>query len=81
MGYPKDVYHKELGKKTIFSEAEEHEDWLDNPGMFLPEDHFEYVPPVLKKLSVKEAEQIADQVSESLDHELGKVKPSKKKSK
>jgi len=74
--YPKDVYHKTLGKKEIHSEAEEHEDWLDNPGMFLPEDHFEYVKPIYKNLSVKEAEEIA--VSASLDEELGKVKPKKK---
>jgi hypothetical protein len=78
--YPKDVYHKTLGKKTIHSEAEEHEEWLENPGMFLPEDHFEYVKPI-KKLSVKEAEKIADAVelSPSLDEEIGKAKPKKGK--
>jgi hypothetical protein len=79
MSYPKDVYHKTLGKKTIHSESEEHEEWLENPGMFLPADHFEHVPLVPKKLSVKEAVQISEEFSPSLDEEIGKVKPKKGK--
>lgn len=49
----------------LFDLGEIPEGWVDSPA----------------KLSAKEAEQIAEEVSESLDHELGKVKPSKKKGK
>ena len=49
MSYPKYVYHKKEGAKLIHSEKEEHEDWLDNPGMHLPESHVEHVPPLKKE--------------------------------
>jgi hypothetical protein len=76
--YPSWRYHKKEEPKLIHSEKEEHHEWLDNPGKFLPEDHVEHVP---SKLSVKEAEQIAEaaDLSPSLDEELGKVKRKGKK--
>ena len=61
MSYPKYVYHKKEGAKLIHSEKEEHEEWLDNPGMHLPESHVEHVKPVKKQTYVEPVESEEDE--------------------
>ncbi len=80
--YPSFRYHKTEEPKLIESSKEEHKDWLHNPGMFLHEDHPDYVKKQEIKIDEKAKEEHQKPEAQEApiqSEEIKEVKPKKKK--
>lgn len=75
------LYHKDQGAK-LFDLGEIPEGWVDSPAKLSAKEAVQISESQeIHTLSEDELPKHKAELSESLDHELGKVKPSKKKGK